>query len=85
MLQLIRIVFIVTGAIGGYELANTPDIPAPFSQYKIPALILCIILGVGSGYVLGGLIGRRLIVSLNWLEHRAQKLPTSDLLLALPG
>jgi len=66
-------------------LASSVSIPEPFSQYKILALILYIILGVGIGYVLGGVIGRRLLVSLNWLEHKAQKLPTADLLLALVG
>ncbi|OFW31993.1 MAG: hypothetical protein A2074_08285 [Candidatus Aquicultor primus] len=85
MLQLIRIVFIVTGAIGAYQLAITTPIPEPLSQYEFPALILYILLGVAIGYVLGGIIGRRLLVSLNWLENNAQKLPTGDLFLALFG
>ncbi len=85
MLQLIRIVFIVTGAIGAYELAKAAPIPGPLAQYKIFALILYIILGVGIGYVLGGVIGRRLMKSLTWLENRAQKLPAADLVLAFVG
>jgi len=85
VLHLIRLVFVVTGAIGGYELAKTLPVPGPFSEYEIFALILYIILGIGIGYVLGGVIGRRLLTTLNWLENRLQKLPTADLLLALAG
>lgn len=84
MLQLIRIVFIVTGAIGAYELANAVHLPKPLDQL-IYALILYVILGVGIGYVLGGIIGRRLLKSLTWLENKAQNLPTADLILALVG
>lgn len=85
VLHLIRFVFVVTGAIGGYELAITLPVPGPFSQYKLIALILYIIFGTGIGYVLGGVIGRRLLATLNWLENKLQKLPTADLLLALAG
>jgi len=85
VLHLIRFVFVVTGAIGGYELATTLPVPGPFSQYELIALILYIILGIGIGYVLGGVIGRRLLATLNWLENKLQKLPTADLLLALAG
>jgi len=86
VLQLIRIVFIVTGAIGAYELASTiqQNKTIPSDQY-IYALILFVILGVGIGYVLGGIIGRRLLKSLTWLENKAQNLPTADLILALVG
>lgn len=85
MLQLIRVVFIVTGAIGAYELANAIPLPDPLAKYELIALILYIILGVGIGYVMGGVIGRRLLTTLNWLENKIQKLPTADLLLALVG
>ncbi|MBE0446536.1 MAG: TRAM domain-containing protein [Actinobacteria bacterium] len=59
--------------------------PEPLSKIRYSALILYIIIGIGIGYVLGGVIGRRLIMTLSWLEHKAQKLPTADLLLALTG
>ncbi|MBI4734339.1 MAG: TRAM domain-containing protein [Rubrobacteridae bacterium] len=85
MLQLIRVVFIVTGAIGAYELIRNLKLPDPFAQYDWAAIIICVILGAAVGYVLGGVIGRRLLKTLNWLEGRIQKLPTSDLLLALAG
>ncbi|HZD59280.1 MAG TPA: TRAM domain-containing protein [Anaerolineae bacterium] len=85
MLQLIRIVFIVTGAIGAYQLAHAIPMPEPLSNITYFALILYIILGIGIGYVVGGVVGRRLLISLNWLEHKAQKVPTADLILALTG
>jgi uncharacterized protein YacL len=85
MLQLIRIVFIVTGAIGAYQLAYAIPMPEPLSNIRYFALILYIILGIGIGYVVGGVVGRRLLISLNWLEHKAQKVPTADLILALTG
>jgi uncharacterized protein YacL len=85
VLQLIRIVFIVIGAIGAYELGSGLKLPEPLSQYNWTAIIICIILGAAVGYVLGGVIGRRLLKTLNWLEARIQKLPTADLLLALIG
>lgn len=85
MLQLIRIVFIVTGAIGAYELANAGYVPDLFSKYEVFAIILYVILGVGIGYVLGGVFGRRLLTTLNWVENRIHKLPIADLMLALFG
>ncbi|MDI6716274.1 MAG: TRAM domain-containing protein [Actinomycetota bacterium] len=84
MLQVIRAIFIITGAIGAYELSNTVQLPPPFS-HKIVAFIIYFILGVGIGYVLGGVAGRRLIKALNWFENKIHKLPMSDLLLALIG
>jgi uncharacterized protein YacL len=86
VLQLIRVVFIVTGALGGYELAYAYMLNPPFSaKLFFLGLILYIILGAGIGYVLGGVIGRRLLKTLNWLENRLHKLPTADLVLALFG
>jgi uncharacterized protein YacL len=85
MLQVIRLVFIITAVVGAYQLGKVAKLPPPFSKYKVLALIIYMIIGTGFGYVLGGVVGRRLIKSYQWLEGKVQKIPGTDLLLGVFG
>lgn len=85
MVELMRVVFVVIGAVGAYQIAQSVELPSPLIAYRVPVLILLIIVGSGLGYVVGGVVGRRLVSILSWAENRVHKLPTVDLMLAVAG
>lgn len=80
LVQVIRFLFVIVGAVAGYEL--TKVIQAP---HGITGIILFIIIGCGVGYVIGSLVGKRLDRVMNWLESAVQKMPGFDLFISVLG
>lgn len=85
LIQIVRFVFILVGAIGGAQLGGVVTVPGPLSGSKITAIILFMILGVALGYVIGGVAGRQLSRTINWIEGKAVKLSGADLLIGASG
>jgi len=85
LVQIVRFVFILTGAIGGAQLGGVVTVPGPLSGSKITAIILFMILGAALGYVVGGVAGRQLAKTINWIEGKAVKLSGTDLLIGAIG
>lgn len=81
LVQVIRFLFVIIGAVAGYELAaNVIHTPR-----GIPGIILYIIIGCGVGYIIGSLVGKRLDKAMNWLESTVQKMPGFDLFVGVLG
>src|SRR3972149_8002151 len=83
-IQLIRFVFILVGAVGGYQAAVEFGWPG-LSIHKNFAIIIYMILGAAIGYVFGGIVGRRLIRFLTWVEDSLQNTPITELVIAIGG
>lgn len=83
IVEIVRLIFVIAGIIGGYRLTHLlrPPIPGP----KVIGIILYIIIGSGLGYVLGGIVGRRLVKIFNWIEAKVQRIPGLDLVIGLAG
>jgi len=85
LIQIVRFVFVLTGAIGGAQVGGTLTVPGPLFGNKIIAIILFMFLGAALGYVTGGIVGRQLAKTINWIEGKAVKLSGVDLLIGGVG
>ncbi len=84
LIEMIRFLFILAAAIGGYHAAIEFGWPGTDFNKNF-AIILYMILGSGIGYVGGGVLGRRFVKALGWVEDTLQNVPLSDLILGLAG
>src|SRR3970282_2313445 len=84
LVQIIRFIFILAGATSGYQAAIEFGWPG-FNQNRTIAIILYMVLGSAMGYVVGGVVGRRVSRALTWIEDTLHKIPTVDLLLGIVG
>lgn len=87
LVYVVRFVFILSFAVAAAQLAQVFRLPPPFSDnpWKIMAVGLYVVIGAGVGYVLGGVVGRRLTKALDWIENRIKRIPASDILVAVGG
>lgn len=84
MIDFIRLVFIVVGAIGAYQLGSQTSF-IPTVHDNLTALIIFIISGVAVGYLIGGIAGRRLVKLFGSFEHEIQKTSLQEILFAIGG
>ncbi len=87
LVYIVRFVFILIGAVGAAQLAQQLRLPAPFvgRTYEVLAIIVCVVIGSGVGYVLGGVIGRRLARTLDWIEGSIAKISGGDIAITVSG
>jgi uncharacterized protein YacL len=88
MIVFIRVIFIIFGAIAGYESGN--DFISAVSitnSMTLRALIILSIITIfcGAGYVLGGIFGRAFQELLQTLESRLDQYSGSDILFSVAG
>lgn len=81
LVQIVRFVLILAGAIGGAQLGSVIKVPEPLSGNRIAGIIFFIVLGAALGYVAGGVVGRQLARIINWIEGKAVKLSGVELLI----
>ncbi len=88
MIVFIRVIFIIFGAIAGFE-SGSDFISAVSltSSITLRALIILSIITIfcGAGYVLGGIFGRAFMELLETLESRLERYSGSDILFAVSG
>lgn len=85
LVHIVRFIFILIGAISGIQVGQVVKLPSLLTGYEFIALIVYVVIGVGLGYVVGGVIGRRLASGLSWVEANIVKLPTADILISVGG
>ena len=84
IIEIIRFFFILVGAIAGAYGSNYIKMTGPATS-RLFVLIISIIIGSGIGYVAGGVIGRRLARTLNWIENNIQMIPLAELIASIVG
>lgn len=86
LIEIIRVIFIAMGVASGYKVADLlrSDYLKTQSLW-FTGVILSVFIGCGIGYVLGGIIGRKLAKILNRFEGYVQKVPGSDLIAGVAG
>jgi uncharacterized protein YacL len=85
---LIRLLCIVSGGIGGYEvggLLRDHLLQGAESRYHVIGFIISIIVCLGLGYVFGGIFGRYVARLLNRFEHAIQDVPGHQLMFGALG
>lgn len=83
-IQLIRFVFILVGAVGGYQSAIGFGLPSP-GVHKNIAIIIYMVLGAAIGYVFGGVVGRRLFRSFKRIENSLHDMHLTELAIGIGG
>lgn len=81
LVQIVRFVFVLAGAVGGAQLGGAVKLPGPLSGGGATAIILFLVLGAAIGYVVGGVVGRQLARTINWIEDKVAMLSGADLLI----
>lgn len=84
IVEIIRFLFILAGAIAGAYASNLIK-EIGVSSSRLFILVISIILGSAIGYVLGGIIGRRLVKAFVWIEDNIQKIPLAELIASVAG
>ena len=88
LVSILRLIFVLAGVIVtsfGYSLVTASFLSLRGAEASLPVTVGLILVGAGSGYVLGGVIGRRLVRVVTWLETFLQKFPTADLVFGTIG
>ncbi len=85
---IVRLIFMVAGGIGGYELGELMErsyLQNLDPTYSIIGFIVSIIVCVGLGFVIGGAAGRYAAKLLNRFEVAIQDVPGTDILMGAAG
>lgn len=86
LVPIVRFIFVLVGTILGASLARVSGISKLLPFYPGIILIIAFVLvGAGVGYVLGGVVGRRLSRVVDWIEGGLRKVPASDIVLGAAG
>ena len=86
LVPIVRFIFVFAGTIVGGLISRTDQISkiTPF-YLGIITVIALVLVGAGIGYVLGGVIGRRLSTLVDWVENVLIKIPASEIILGAAG
>jgi uncharacterized protein YacL len=79
LVELVRLVLVCAFAVGGWHLARTVD---PGGS---DTLVVGIIVGTGTGYVLGGFLGRGTVAAVSGLERELGRVSAPELLAGTIG
>jgi uncharacterized protein YacL len=85
---LIRLMCIIGGGIGGYEvgeLLRDHLMQNEYARYHVAGFIISIIVCLGLGYVFGGVFGRYVARLLSRFEHAIQDVPGHQLMFGALG
>ena len=85
---IVRLIFMIVGGIGGYELGEllrTQYLENLDPTYYFIGFIVSILICVGLGFVIGGAAGRYVAKLLNRFQHAIQDIPGTDLLMGAIG
>jgi uncharacterized protein YacL len=88
MIVFFRIIFIVMGAIAGWESGNNfIDAVSLTRSLSLQALIILSVITIfsGAGYVLGGIFGRAFLELLEAMEAKIQRYSGTDILFSVAG
>ncbi len=84
LIQLIKFIFILAGAVGGYQLSIEAGWQGT-NLNKNTAIIISMITGSALGYVFGGLIGKSLSRLVSRIEDNLLEIPITALILGTAG
>lgn len=80
--ELIRFLFVLAGAMAGYQIGLKYSLPGLNSLFSV---FIFIILFSAAGYVLGGIFGRELAKLFSLVEASLKTIPTSQLIAGAGG
>lgn len=82
---IVQLVLMTMGAVSGYGLIQSIGQRVFADDLLILMTVIGILIGCGIGFVFGGVFGRFLLKTINNAAAYIQKMPTTDLVLAIIG
>lgn len=88
LISIFRFILVLLGGFAGYQIGKAYHlliIPGKAPLIGIINYIIDILFGAALGYVSGGIVGRRAVKLINWVESLVSKISLSELLVGLLG
>lgn len=79
LVEFVRLIFVVLFAAGGYTVATK------LSTTSAQRTLLGVVLGSGTGFVLGGVFGRRTVSAVNEMERQFHRVPPAEIVAGAGG
>lgn len=79
LVEFVRLIFVVMLATGGYAIATQTG------RDSTGKTLLGVILGSGTGFVLGGVLGRQTARSLSAMEREFRRVPAAEMVMGTAG
>ncbi|MEW6058653.1 MAG: PIN domain nuclease [Actinomycetota bacterium] len=80
LVEFVRLIFVVLFAAGGYTIATRTSHPSTTTS-----TLLGVVLGSGTGFVLGGILGRQTAVAVNEMEREFRRVSAAELVAGVAG
>jgi uncharacterized protein YacL len=77
--EFVRLIFVILFAVAGFTVVRGMTNPTGRST------VLGVILGSGTGFVLGGVFGRQTVTAVNAMEHEFGRVPAAELVAGAVG
>ncbi|HZD05505.1 MAG TPA: hypothetical protein VE173_11315, partial [Longimicrobiales bacterium] len=78
-MEFVRLIFVILFAVAGFTVVRGMTNPTGRST------VLGVILGSGTGFVLGGVFGRQTVTAVNAMEHEFGRVPAAELVAGAVG
>ncbi|MBN2822941.1 MAG: hypothetical protein JXR33_07090 [Coriobacteriia bacterium] len=85
IVQLVRIVFLAAGALGGFAVSQLIDWTETIGFSRELVIFIFIILGAAIGYLIGGILGREIASAYKRFEQQLRENEATDLILGGVG
>jgi uncharacterized protein YacL len=79
LVEFVRLIFVLLFAAGGYTIATRLNSPSTTRT------LLGVVLGTGTGFVLGGAFGRQTVVAVGEMEREFRRVPAPELVAGMAG
>jgi uncharacterized protein YacL len=80
LVEFVRLIFVVLFAAAGYTIATKVFHPSTTTK-----TLLGVILGSGTGFVLGGVLGRQTATAVSEMEREFRRVPAAELVAGIAG
>jgi uncharacterized protein YacL len=79
LVEFVRLIFVVLFAVGGHTVGSRVDTPTTTTT------VVGIVLGSATGFVLGGVLGRRTATAVRSLEEELRRVPAAEVVAGMGG
>lgn len=72
LVEFVRLIFVLMGAIAGYTIATE------IQEGKASRILLGVVLGAATGFVIGGVFGRQTVSAVSAMEREFRRVPAAE-------
>jgi uncharacterized protein YacL len=79
LVEFVRLLFVLLFTVGGYTIARNLGAP------ETPRLVVGMVLGSATGFVLGGVLGRQTATAVRTMEEDLRRVPAAEIVAGMAG